>query len=165
MATLKIITGGRENGEQTYELSDELTTLGRAAECTIRMDHPSVSGKHCAISKIGNRYTLRDLDSTNGTRLNGQSIREFRLRPGDLISLGDAKVRFEGDDVDVSGIPSVRTATASERIVRGAGDGTTVSCPFGKRQDTRKAWCIALAVIGASALSALTWFLFRLFRS
>lgn len=163
MASVTILTGAADGGER-HELTEDLTTIGRSSECTIRLDHPSVSGKHCAISRSGARYTLRDLESTNGTRLNGESVNEFRLRPGDLISLGDAKVRFEGEDVDVSGIPAARPH-ATERVVRGAADDTTVTCPFSQRRDARTAWCATLAVIGISALVALGWFLFRLFRS
>jgi FHA domain len=69
--------------------SDELL-VGRHDACDVMVSHPSVSRKHARLSFRDGHWVLRDLDSTNGTRVNGKRVVRCRLEPGDRLSLGSA---------------------------------------------------------------------------
>ena len=68
---------------------DELL-VGRHLACDVVVDHSSVSRKHARLSFRDGHWVLRDLDSTNGTRVNGKRVVRCRLEPGDRLSLGSA---------------------------------------------------------------------------
>jgi pSer/pThr/pTyr-binding forkhead associated (FHA) protein len=70
-----------------HQLAEELITVGRGPDNTLRLDDPSVSGRHAQLQRVGDIYRLKDLDSTNGTLVNGQKINETALRFGDRIAL------------------------------------------------------------------------------
>jgi Nif-specific regulatory protein len=72
---------------QTYKLEDELL-IGRK-DATLALNAPSVSKQHCSIRKEGVRYVLRDLESHNGTFVNGERIAERILEHGDQIQVGE----------------------------------------------------------------------------
>ena len=71
-----------------YELPDELITIGRAPDNLIVLEDPSVSGRHAEIRLVGAAFHLKDLGSTNGTRVNGTAITEAKLAHGDRIRFG-----------------------------------------------------------------------------
>jgi hypothetical protein len=68
---------------------DELL-VGRHDACDVVVGHPSVSRKHARLSFRDGHWVLRDLASTNGTRVNGKRVVRCRLEPGDRLSLGSA---------------------------------------------------------------------------
>ena len=88
-----IVVSGMMLGLQ-IELRDEPITIGRASECALSLQHPSVSRHHCEISREGNRYFIEDLGSTNRTYLNGKPIRREELHDGDQISVGNNAIKF-----------------------------------------------------------------------
>ena len=88
-----IVVSGMMLGLQ-IELKDEVITIGRASECALSLQHPSVSRHHCEISREGNRYFIEDLGSTNRTYLNGKPIRREELHDGDQISVGNNAIKF-----------------------------------------------------------------------
>ncbi len=77
-----------------YYLTKPVTTLGRLDSNDIALASPSVSRVHAEIIEKNNKYILKDLESTNGTFVNGKRVREKSLRDGDTISLGDVKLEF-----------------------------------------------------------------------
>jgi pSer/pThr/pTyr-binding forkhead associated (FHA) protein len=80
-----------------HDIVEESITIGRAVENMIRIDDPSVSGRHAQLQLIGNGYYLNDLGSTNGTFVNGLTTTNVRLRIGDRIRFGKVDARFESD--------------------------------------------------------------------
>ena len=62
----------------TYELVGDLITIGRASDNMIVIHDPSVSSHHAQLQLVGETYRLKDLDSTNGMRVNGISTTEIR---------------------------------------------------------------------------------------
>jgi len=69
--------------------------LGRAPQCDLPVDSARASRKHAAVRREGDRFWVRDLDSTNGTLVNGQRITgEHALSPGDRIEIGEVTVTF-----------------------------------------------------------------------
>lgn len=80
-----------------YQLNSRMISVGRGERNMIIIDEDAVSGTHCEIRRKGSVFSLVDLGSTNGTRVNGESVQgeAKELRDGDVISLGlAAKVRF-----------------------------------------------------------------------
>lgn len=66
--------------------------IGRRESCDICLRFPNVSGRHCELSFSEGVWSIRDLGSTNGTKVNGQQVPVKALRPGDEITI--AKRRF-----------------------------------------------------------------------
>jgi pSer/pThr/pTyr-binding forkhead associated (FHA) protein len=83
------------------ELVKDLTLVGRNDDCDVRLDHKSVSKLHCILVKTDGLVLIRDLGSTNGTRVNGQRVRRAALLPDDQLAIATFryKVRF-GDGPD-----------------------------------------------------------------
>lgn len=166
MASLKIESGPLEG--RVVEIAEEDVTFGRAPDTTITLDDVAVSGHHCCVTRDDRKYTLRDLNSTNGTRLNGDPVTESRLKPGDVITLGAVDILFSGEDVDVEDAYSVPATIrqaplgASDSAARAAGPGPS---PFGARRDTHWKWLSVIVFVGVVALGALAWFVYQLLQA
>jgi Protein of unknown function (DUF3662)/FHA domain len=76
-------------------LAAERTTIGRSRECDIVIDDPNVSRKHAEVRRTIDGWTVVDLESTNGIKVNGRRVREAVLSPGDEITLGLVSIRFD----------------------------------------------------------------------
>jgi pSer/pThr/pTyr-binding forkhead associated (FHA) protein len=86
----------------THELVDEAITIGRGADNTIVVNDPSISTHHAQLLLEGDTYRLKDLDSTNGTRVNGKPVTETVLRFDDRIRFGAAEARYESSEASGS---------------------------------------------------------------
>jgi hypothetical protein len=72
-------------------------TIGRAPDCDCHLTEPSVSRRHAQLRRVDETWLLRDLGSSNGTRLNGIRVtEEIEVRPGDQLSLGGVRYRLGG---------------------------------------------------------------------
>ncbi|MGH8908747.1 MAG: FhaA domain-containing protein [Egibacteraceae bacterium] len=91
---LRVLTGP-EVGAQ-YTLSDT-TIIGRLPECDVTLDDPSVSRRHARIVRESNQWTVEDLGSTNGVRVNGEQISQRGLREGDRLEFGGVRLAFSRD--------------------------------------------------------------------
>ena len=85
-----------------HELMDEAITIGRGPDNTIVVNDPSISTHHAQLLLEGDTYRLKDLDSTNGTRVNGKPVTEAVLRFDDRIRFGAAEVRYESSEASGS---------------------------------------------------------------
>jgi pSer/pThr/pTyr-binding forkhead associated (FHA) protein len=77
-----------------YNMMKERYTIGRLPENDVRIDNPAVSGHHSLIINILNDSFLEDLNSTNGTYVNGKLIKKHALQHGDVITIGHHQLRF-----------------------------------------------------------------------
>jgi hypothetical protein len=84
-----------ESDDRRITLGDRTMVIGRSSECDVRLTDTSVSRRHAEVRRSGDTWTIVDLGSTNGTRVNGSGVRERRLADGDRITVGDANLRFE----------------------------------------------------------------------
>jgi predicted component of type VI protein secretion system len=80
-------------GGTPIEIVKDMTLVGRKDDCDLRLEHKSVSKMHCVIVKTDGLLLLRDLGSTNGTRVNGQRVRRAALLPNDQVSIANYKFR------------------------------------------------------------------------
>jgi pSer/pThr/pTyr-binding forkhead associated (FHA) protein len=99
------------DGGPPIPITRDVTVLGRREYCDIQIDHPSLSKRHCVLVKTDGLLVIRDLATTNGTKVKGQKIRWAALLPEDRISFGSIKFRvyLGPDDVE----------TPSELVARG----------------------------------------------
>src|SRR3954464_15029570 len=81
------------DGGKPIELQKDLTLIGRKEDCDLRLEHKSVSKLHCVIVKTDGLLLLRDLGSTNGTRVNGTRVRRAALLPNDQLGIAHFKFR------------------------------------------------------------------------
>ena len=92
-----------DSGEVTHELVDEAITLGRLPDNMIQVDDASVSSHHAQLSAGSNgNYLLRDLNSTNGTRVNGAPVTDSPLRNGDRLRFGKIEAAYFSDTVQAN---------------------------------------------------------------
>lgn len=80
------------DGSAVVELTKDVTLVGRGEDCDLRVDHKSVSKRHCVLVATDGLVLLRDLGSTNGTRVNGTRVRRAALLPNDQVAF--ANFRF-----------------------------------------------------------------------
>jgi len=88
--------------DSTIPLSEGEVTIGRDASNGIAVVDPSVSRKHCMLSAQDGRFRVRDLDSRNGTLVNGATVEEQWLQHGDEIAAGDSSFLFLLEDEDLT---------------------------------------------------------------
>jgi len=91
----KLVVTRPDLPEIAFELVQEYTHLGRAPGNEISLPYPSISSRHCVFVISGPDIVLRDLNSSNGTLVNGEPVSEVVLRPGDLIHAGVVEIKFE----------------------------------------------------------------------
>lgn len=143
----------------THELSEEVVTIGRAPENTIHIEDPSVSGRHAQLHLVGETFHLQDLDSTNGTRVNGEAVTSAALRVGDRILFGKVEACFECDVSDEAPSPASSTPALSAVDARPAEQSALPAdfgnaSPFQKRKAARDPVRTTLFAIAAMALVA-----------
>ena len=83
-----------------YNMSKERYTIGRLPDNDVRIDNPAVSGHHSLIINILNDSFLEDLNSTNGTYVNGKLIKKHALQNGDVITIGHHQLRFADQQIN-----------------------------------------------------------------
>ena len=82
------------------QLTKDRTTLGRRPYNDIVIDNLAVSGEHAVLQMTGNDVHLEDLNSTNGTYVNGRAARKQLLQNGDIVEVGKYKIRFVNEAVE-----------------------------------------------------------------
>ena len=79
-----------------FSLDRASLVIGRTDENDITLGHRSISRHHAKIVRDGDHYTIIDMQSSNGVRVNGEDYERIELNPGDIIELGHVKLRFVG---------------------------------------------------------------------
>jgi pSer/pThr/pTyr-binding forkhead associated (FHA) protein len=95
MAKLVVLSAGMTG--RTQELKVDKTTIGRVEDNTFQIAEPSVSSHHCEVLLRGSDVVVRDLNSTNGTYINGVKVTESVIKPGQILRLGQIEMRLETD--------------------------------------------------------------------
>jgi predicted component of type VI protein secretion system len=108
MAKLVLLSAGMTG--RVHELKVDKTTVGRVDDNTFQIPEPSVSSHHCEILLRGSDVVVHDLNSTNGTFINGEKVTESVLKPGQVLRLGQIEMRLEADNG--AGAPSPLAAAA-----------------------------------------------------
>jgi predicted component of type VI protein secretion system len=72
--------------------------IGRHPECDVQIDSRKISRRHCCVAQVHDYLVVRDLDSTNGIRINGVRVLEGKLAPGDELTIGNHRYRVTWED-------------------------------------------------------------------
>lgn len=72
--------------------------VGRHAECDIQLESSKISRKHCLLAVLEPYILVRDLESTNGVRINGEKVAEGKMLHGDELMIGNLRFKLEWDD-------------------------------------------------------------------
>jgi FHA domain len=105
MAKLVVLT--QSMAGRSCDLATELTTIGRVEDNAFQIAEPSVSSRHCEILLKGGDIVVKDLNSTNGTFINGEKISEAVLKPGQTLRLGNVELKL-----DTPGAPASAPSSA-----------------------------------------------------
>ena len=155
-----VVMDGPQKGRR-FAITDETTRIGRVVGNHIVLDSLSVSSGHAEIVKEKGEFRLRDLDSTNGTRVNGHRVTDTLLFRDDEILFGDLQVVLSGDDAPLRQEPvkpaiaevaaAPMTVSRASVVVASSASGkhAAKSMPpdFRKRRDTRLIWAAAIVVL------------------
>ena len=107
MAKLVILNQGMTG--RSFELQIERTTVGRVEDNTFQIADGSVSSHHAEILLRGNDIVIRDLNSTNGTFINGEKISEAPFKPGQTLRFGQVELKID-DGKPVAAAPAQNLA-------------------------------------------------------
>jgi pSer/pThr/pTyr-binding forkhead associated (FHA) protein len=150
---------------RSHELKAEKTTIGRVEDNTFQIPDASVSSHHCEVTLKGNEVVIHDLNSTNGTFINGQQITEATLKPSQILRLGQVEVRLEGDQP--ANAQKKQTLDHTQVVPQGIkfeelGQLAKSGNPgFEKKSNTgTKIFIIIAIVVGVIVLAVLAWTLF-----
>lgn len=148
---------------QTYQIDRDEITMGRSKDNVVVVEHPTVSGHHCCVVRRGDQYFLKDLESTNGTRLNSREVQESQLRPKDLIQVGSVEFMFDAEQTLADSDAYTETNVEIAVGPMAAPDTFASISPFGaRRQETRSFWNTLIVVVGILAVLSLGAYLFTL---
>lgn len=123
--TAKLILSFNDQQVDEIALDKETLTIGRRPESDIHIDNLAVSGQHARVMTIAGDSFLEDLDSTNGTFVNGKRVKKHSLAAGDLVTIGKHSLRFVAADGSSEPAPAGGDGFA-ETIVISAGDSAAL---------------------------------------
>lgn len=112
-------------------LSKERTSLGRRPYNDIVIDNLAISGEHAVLLLAGHDVYIEDLNSTNGTFVNGKSIKRQALYNDDVIEIGKYRIQYVSEAVphtlaELTGIDATSEGTALIRVMSGSAAGREV---------------------------------------
>src|SRR5208282_2271019 len=93
----RLVAQSQEFVGKTVDLYGQEITVGRVADNKIQIEHASISGHHAVLKLDGQDYVIKDLDSTNGTRINAEKIGEQKLRRNDILRLGNIELLYDSE--------------------------------------------------------------------
>jgi predicted component of type VI protein secretion system len=99
----------------TIPLQRPVLLIGRHPECDVRIDLGKISRRHCCVALAYDRVMIRDLGSRNGLRVNGVTVEEAQLHPGDEVAIGPIIYRMEAEaPAPPPPIPAPRPAASAK---------------------------------------------------
>ena len=84
---------------RVFPLLAEVIVIGRGKGCDLMLDDGNLSRRHCQIRKWAGFFKVEDLQSKNGTFVNGAKVTTANLSDGDLIAIGDQALVFKLDEI------------------------------------------------------------------
>src|SRR5258708_1192291 len=179
MAKLVVLNEGLTG--QSYELKVEKTTVGRVEDNAFHIPQGSVSSHHCEIWLRGNDVVVKDLNSTNGTFVNGQQVTtEAVLKPGQTVGVGEGELRVDtgarGEATPSAAAsaapkaPSKKPLEATMVISKGVsleqlekgpqGGFDTTKGVFTKKKNSANRYLIWIGVLFVIILLGVLWYIF-----
>jgi pSer/pThr/pTyr-binding forkhead associated (FHA) protein len=163
----RLVAQSPEFTGKSFELSGPEITVGRLEDNKIQLEHASVSGHHAMLTLDEQDYVLKDLDSTNGSRINGEKVSSQKLRRNDMVRFGNIEVLYDSEHQP----PGRPMPSLSERVnlaecaTKGHPAGFTNASPIKKRERGKEKtkWPIAIAILTVLAVAGIGYFVWRVF--
>jgi len=166
MAFLIFLSG--ELKGRKFEIDKDTVTIGRSSENHIRINDPSVSSRHCQITRNGDLYSVTDLDSTNGTFLDGEQFTgTVDLSPKATVQAGEIQMVFDAPELTHVNGAQTHFATTGIQVRPGATIRTVpseASDVFLRRKTGKPVWLLIAAGSIILAVLAAALFIVRLVR-
>ena len=168
MVKLVVLSPGMTG--RTHELSVDKTTIGRVEGNSFQISEPSVSSHHCEVLLRGSDVVVHDLNSTNGTFIDGDKITESVIKPGQVLRLGQIELRLE---TDAPTAPAKKPLDQTLVMQRGvslnelehgsrAGGFDTTSKGFSKKDNKANQFFWIVAVVFGLVIAALLLYVFTI---
>jgi len=165
----RLVAQSPEFAGKSFVLTGPEITVGRLPDNKIQIEHASVSGHHAALKLDTLDYVIKDLDSTNGTRINGERVVEQKLRRNDILRLGNIELVYDSEHAPPGQpmpTPSARVNLA-ECASRGRPADFVNASPIVKRAkgSLGQKWMMILALLALLAAGGLGYFAWVVFVS
>ncbi len=132
------------------------TVIGKGSECDLVLNEPSMSRRHAMIENTPDGLFLRDLGSANGTFVNGTSVRDTVLRPGDQLAFDQNRFLIEAPGYQSTSEDETPTPTITTQVQRPL--AIAPSAAVGAKQESGVDWIImTAAVVTLLALAVLVY--------
>lgn len=159
----RIVSESKEIPQMTIELVGPRMAVGRVDGNEVQIIHGSISSRHAELLLEGGEYRVRDLESTNGTRVNDEKTMEALLQDRDRLQFGQVPFRYEG--ATPRAVLALPTAGSAMQIELGLEEGIpenfrNLSPIKGKGESGSPVWVLALG--GGVALLGLGYYVFRM---
>ena len=137
-----------------FPLKAEQNLIGRSSRCDVRIKHPGISAEHALIRLLPGAATVEDLNSTNGTRVNGRRVESHTLRHGDQIGVGRERLMYFAELDEASRFAQPQSI---EPFAQPAPGGETVNTDNDVIRDAGKVVAAVAAQVFVYSL-AVHWF-------
>lgn len=163
----RLVAQSSEFSGQIFDLTGPEITLGRLEDNQVTIAHTSISGHH-AVMKLDNQdYIIQDLQSTNGTRVNGERVTEHKLRRNDLLRVGNIELLYDSEHAPPGrAMPKLAPrVNLSECNSSGRPQNFVNSSPVQKKKKSRidPWWTIGFALGAIAAIAAIGYFVLTVF--
>jgi hypothetical protein len=112
-----LVLYSEDESSRICRLEDDSTSIGRHPQSHIVLTSGSASGRHAVIENVGGVFYVKDLGSSNGTRVNGAEVEEAKLKDGDRVSFGDEQAVFYAGEPPAQGELKAKPAVAAAPVV------------------------------------------------
>jgi hypothetical protein len=155
----RLVAQSPEFTGKTFDLKNSEITVGRLPDNVIQIEHASVSGHHAILKLEELDYVVTDLESTNGTRVNGEKVTKQKLRRNDILRLGNIELLYDSEHA----LPGEPMPTASPRVnlaecsTHGRAADFHNASPIGKKVRGKQStvWTSVLSLLGVIAVGAV----------
>jgi len=134
---------------QKVALDHPIIRIGRREGNDWVLPDGSVSGTHCEVEHNESGFWVRDLGSTNGTKVNGEPIKEKALFRNDILLVGEVPVMLEGDDVPQTAEQNARDIPRTTIVIQPPQKKASIEPPkeFTKKSSSNKIWIAIIIVL------------------
>ena len=163
----RLVAQSPEFAGRSFNLSGPELSVGRVADNIVQIEHASVSGHHAVLKLDQLDYVIKDLDSTNGTRINGERVTEQKLRRNDILRLGNIELLYDSEHQP----PGRPMPNPSERVnlaecsSKGRPADFVNASPIAKRPKGApdKKWTFILAILTVLAIAGIGYFVWAVY--
>jgi hypothetical protein len=160
----RLVAQSPEFEGQSFDLTGPEITVGRVADNKIQVEHASVSGHHAVLKLDALDYVIKDLDSTNGTRVNGEKIAEQKLRRNDIVRLGNIELLYDSEHAPPGQpMPSLsERVNLNECVSHGRPENFTNASPVTKkpRGASNMGWVATLSLLALLAVAGIGYLVY-----